>query len=831
MGRARGWWATVVWSALWSVAGSGAFAGVPPLPGAGERRIAIEKLCVLGSVLYIGAHPDDENTALLATLAKGRRLRTAYLSLTRGDGGQNLIGTEQGDALGVIRTQELLAARRVDGAEQLFTRAVDFGYSKSAEETLRIWGHQEVLADVVWVIRWFRPDVVISRFPENGDGGHGHHTASAILAREAFEAAGDASRFPEQLAWLEPWRPTRLLWNAWRRPDALPSATPTPHRLTVDLGTYDPLLGQAYTELAATARTFHKSQGFGAAPRRGSVPNELELVAGKPAERDLMEGIDTTWRRVPGSETVAAALRASLAVYSELAPERAVPDLVAALGAIEALPADPWVRVKHGEVLAAIQACSGLWLEATAAAPSVTPDGTLKLTATAINRSPLPLRLVRVVPPLGATPVPRDVPLEDNQPVATQVEVAVPADAPYTQPYWLATAHGNGLHEVTDRRAVGRPEASPPFVVTFAVALAGRELALEVPVEHRVTDPVNGERSRIVGVVPDVTVSFQAPVVLLTTSQPRPVHLVVTAQRPDVAIQVGLVAPTGFAVTPEAADVRIDAAGRDQLVTFTITPPRNQARGVLQARILTGRAESARSMVTLDHSHIPTQVLLPEAAVRVLHLDAVSPVHRVGYIPGAGDEVAAVLRQLGIAVTVLDEAALAGADLASFEAIVTGVRAYNTRTDLATAQPRLLSYVASGGTLVVQYATARGLLTERLGPAPMSLSHDRVTDENAPVRFLLPSHRVLNTPNRITLSDFSEWVQERGLYFPSQWDASYEAPLAMADPGEKETAGALLVVRHGAGAFVYSGLAFFRQLPAGNPGAIRLFLNVLGAGR
>lgn len=798
------------------------------LPHAGERRLAMEKASVLGSVLYLAAHPDDENTAMLAYLAKGRRLRAAYLSLTRGDGGQNLIGTEQGDALGAIRTQELLAARRVDGAEQYFTRAIDFGYSKTAEETLRIWGHDEILADVVWVIRSFRPDVIITRFPEGGDGGHGHHTASAILAREAFEAAGDPKRFPEQLAHVAPWRPTRLLWNAWRR-EGQPA--PTRPRLTVDLGTYDPLLGQAYTELAATARTFHKSQGFGSSPRRGPVPNELELVAGAPAEKDLMEGVETSWRRLPGGEPVEAALARARAAYTDPSPHLAVPALLQAREALGRLAADPWVEVKRRELDVLLQACTGLWLEATASEPSVSPGSTLRVTATAINRSPVPLRLLRVTPSAGGVPLPADSALAANQPKVTELALSVPADMPVTHPYWLGGSHRNGRYEVANTLLVGRPEAPAPLGVTFTVALAGSELELTVPVEHRVTDPVNGERVRPVAVVPPVTATFAAPVLVFSDTSPRPVQLRVRAHRADAVARLALRLPVGFVARPESLDIRLSRIGEEKTVAFEVTAPSEPAAGEIAAVVLADSPTVARGAVFLDHPHIPPLQLLPPSAVRAVRVEATAGVRRVGYIPGAGDEVAEVLRQLGLEVVTLDETSLDESALATLDAVVTGVRAANTREGLAAAVPALLRWVEGGGTLVVQYNTERGLDMGRYAPFPLKLSRDRVTDENAAVRFLLLDHPALVAPNRLTEADFAGWIQERGLYFASEWDPAYAAPLGMADPGEKESAGSLLVARRGKGTYVYTGLAFFRQLPAGNPGAIRLFLNLLGTGK
>lgn len=821
----------IVLAALISVVGvvnASAAGGTTSLPHAGERRLALEKLSVLGSVLYLAAHPDDENTAMLAFLAKGRKLRTAYLSLTRGDGGQNLIGTEQGDALGVIRTHELLAARQIDGAEQLFTRAIDFGYSKTAEETLGIWGHEEILADVVWVIRRFRSDVIITRFPESEDGGHGHHTASAILAREAFAAAGDPARFPEQLAYVTPWQPKRLFWNAWRRPD---QPAPTTPRLSVDLGTYDPLLGQAYTELAATARTFHKSQGFGSAPRRGEVPNELELVAGEAAEKDFLEGIDVSWRRLAGGESVEDALRVARAAYSDAVPHRAVPALLQARERLDRLAPDPWLAVKRRELDALIAACAGLWVEATAREPVVSPGSTLRVAATAINRSELRLRLVRVAPSVGGVPLPADSLLAFNQPKTTELALAVPVDTPFSHPYWLRTPALGGRHTIAEPRLIGLADAPPPLEVTFTISHEGVEWSYSVPVEHRVTDPVHGERSRRVAVVPPVTASFDAPVLVFATTQPRRISVRARAHRADASARLALRVPAGFSAQPDAIEVRLPRIGDDQEIVFEVTAPAGSAAGEIAVEILGEERTTARSAESFDHPHIPPLLLLPRAAVPAVRVEARTGARRVGYIPGAGDEIGHVLRQIGIEVVTLDGSALDDEALSRLDAIVTGVRAANVANGLASAMPRLLSWVEGGGTLVMQYNTDRGLDMSTFAPFSLKLSRVRVTDETAPVRLALPDHVLLTTPNRITDADFANWVQERGIYFASEWDAAFAAPLGMADPGEQETLGSLLVAQHGKGRYVYTGLAFFRQLPAGNPGAIRLFLNLLGEGR
>jgi LmbE family N-acetylglucosaminyl deacetylase len=787
-----------------------------------QRRLALEKLSVLGSVLYVGAHPDDENTAMLAYLSEGRKLRTAYLSMTRGAGGQNLIGTEQGDALGVLRTEELLAARWIDGAEQFFTRALDFGYSKSAEESLQIWGHDAILADVVRVIRTFRPDVIITRFAGDGSGGHGHHTASAILAREAFSAAADPTRFPEQLATLKPWQAKRILWNAWRpRIENRPAGAP--RLLSVDLGAYDPLLGESYTEIAARARSMHKSQGFGSSGRRGAMLNYLQLMDGAPATRDFMEGIDTTWNRIPGGAAVAAAVAAAQKAYDSTDPSAAVPALLDVLAAIDRLAPDPWVEVKRAAVKDLIRDCTGLWLDATGADGTATPGETVTLTATAINRSPLAVTLVSVAPPFGpAQPV--GALLSDNLPVTRDLAVSLPADLPTSGPYWLAAPHGPGRYVVRDERLIGLARAPAPLRVAFVVSLA-------VPVEYRWTDPVQGEQAHRIEIVPAVTLDLGHPVILFPSATPRRVDVRVTAQARGASGIVRLDVPAGWSAAPPSRPFTLAAKGDERDATFTVTPPSAASTATLTAVATVNGRDLSSGMTIVAHPHIPTQTLLPPAQLRLVRADVRTRGSHVGYVMGPGDDVPEALRQMGYRVELLTDEQLESGDLSAFDAIVVGVRAYNTRPALTLAEDRLLAYVEGGGVLVVQYNKTPETVTDRLGPYPLTLSRTRVTDEHAPVAILIPDQALLTTPNRIGPADFDGWIQERGIYFPQSWDAHYQAPLAMADPGEPASSGSLLTTTYGKGVFVYTGLVFFRELPAGVAGAYRLFANLVAGGR
>lgn len=799
---------------------------------AAETKLALKKLSILGSALYVAAHPDDENTALLAYLSGERKVRAAYLSVTRGDGGQNLIGTEQGALLGLIRTQELLAARRVDGAEQFFTRAIDFGFSKSPEEALAVWGRDAVLSDVVWVIRRFRPDVIITRFPSTGEGGHGHHTASAILAAEAFAAAGDAARFPEQLKYVEVWKPKRLMWNAFARGGG--GAGERPGLLTVDVGAYNSLLAKSYTEIAANSRSMHKSQGFGSAERRGSALNGLQTIAGEAPDADLFDGVDLSWRRVPGGEAVGKTLEEAERTYQSENPQALLPLLLSAHREMSKLPADnPWVEVKRRELLDVIRACAGLWIEAVADAPTTVPGSEVRVTSTLVNRSDYPFRLESVRPPFGAGAEAVGAELKNNQPRSTPLAVRVPTNAEFTQPYWLRNAPGKGTHAVNDLRLIGLPESEPALTITATISTPdGDKLLFETPVVYRWTDRVRGELYRPFLIVPAVTMNVEEKVYVFPDARAKAVQIILRGGAGAGAGALRLKAPAGWRVDPESVPVNLSGKNEEVRATFNVTPSSATSTGTLTAEFTGGGTSPlSRGVVTVNHEHIPPQALFPPAEARLVRLDLQRRGERVGYVMGSGDEIPEALRQIGYTVTLLSDNDLDNANLSSFDAIITGVRAYNTRGRLRQAQKRLLEYVEAGGTLIVQYNTSGDVVTGDIGPYPLSLSRDRVTVEEAPVTFVQPEHPLLNAPNKITAADFDGWVQERGLYFPGDWDPRYETPLATHDPGESDRRGALLVARHGKGTFIYTGLAWFRQLPAGVPGAYRLFVNMISAGK
>jgi len=804
-----------------------------PLDAAGIR-LALEKLNVVGTALYVGAHPDDENTACVAWLSKGRLVRAAYLSMTRGDGGQNLIGSDTGERLGVIRTQELLAARRIDGGEQFFTRALDFGYSKRAEETLEKWGRERILADVVWVIRSFQPDVIITRFPTDGAGGHGHHTASAMLAEEAFDAAGDSTRFREQLRRVRPWRAKRLVWNVFRFGSQGPDTTGG--RLRVDLGEYNALLGRSYTEIAGESRSLHKTQGFGSAERRGAWVNTFEHRLGERASGDLFDGVDLTWSRIPGGARLTPLFGRAAREFDAGHPERIVPVLLQALDVMGTLPDSPIVRRKLEDLHHVFLACGGLWLEALVTQHTATPGSRVRVVLSALSRGEFPVSVRSI-----ALSVPRAAaaggPVVDRQPGWTPARnqtrsdtllFELPKGTPTGEPYWLSERPLPGSFEVRKQELMGRAENEPALLARFELTVEDRPLAFEVPVVYRWTDPVQGERYRDFFVAPPAALRFERGAYLFPDAGPRELRVVAQATDRPVSGTLALRLPDGWRAEPASVALALRGGEADTTVAFRVTPGAEPAssRVAAEFRAADG-ATCSTQLVRLDYPHIPLQTLLPPAEARLVRTDARHRGASVGYVTGSGDQVADALEQLGYRVTPLSDENLEREDLAGFDCVVFGVRAFNTRPRLRALQPRLLEYVSRGGRLVVQYQTADPALDDRLGPYPFKISRDRVTVEEAEMRALRPDHALLGAPNRIAPADFEGWVQERGLYYANPWDAKYESVLSANDPGEPARDGGVLYARYGKGAFVYTGLALFRQLPAGVPGAYRLLANLV----
>ena len=807
-----------------------AAAQVPVRQNAAEIQLALKKLQVLASVLYVAAHPDDENTRLIAYLANGRLADTGYLAMTRGDGGQNLIGPEIGDLLGVIRSQELLAARRIDGGHQFFTRAKDFGFSKTPDETLEIWDQEQVLADVVSVFREFQPDVIITRFPAPGGDTHGHHTASAVLARDAYDAAGDPKRFPEQLDRMGAWHARRLVWNSSRFFYDKPEAFKPETLVKIDVGAFNPLLGASYSELAARSRSMHKSQGFGSSGTRGEIFEYFAPVAGDPARTDLFEGIDTTWGRIPGGLPVGTILERAYREFNPEDPARAVPALLEARAKLMSVPAGHWRDVKLADLDQVLAACLGLYVEAAAGSFSAAPGDTMKLNVEAANRSGVAVRLKRIEVAGAGSDTSFDQDLGGREAFKKAIDVVLPASLGDSQPYWLREKGTLGMFRVDEPALIGLPENPPALVARFTLDVAGTPLVVERPVVYKWNDPVRGEQYRPFELVPAITLSLSEGVFVFPEEAAREVVVTVRAGRGGQEGTARLDAPGGFTVSPASRAFSLATIGATASLAFTVHPPARPAGGTVRAVAEVGGRSYARGLVHIEHDHIPTQLVLPPAEAKLVRMDLKRKGTAVGYIQGAGDQVPAGLRELGFKVTELSQDELTPERLKSFDTVVLGIRAFNTLDRIRNHQADLFDYVKQGGTLIVQYTTLQEQKVDAVSPLPLHISHDRVTEEKAAVRFLIPDHPALNVPNKITAVDFEGWVQERGLYFADTWDPAFKAVLSCNDAGEPPRDGGLLVAPYGKGVFVYTGYSWFRQLPAGVPGAYRLFANLIALG-
>ncbi|PWJ58503.1 LmbE family N-acetylglucosaminyl deacetylase [Dyadobacter jejuensis] len=799
----------------------------------GEIYQNIKKLNVLGSALYIAAHPDDENTLMLAYLAKDRLVRTGYMSLTRGDGGQNLIGSEQGYNIGLIRTQELLAARKNDGAEQFFSRAYDFGYSKTREETLKFWDEEKVLGDVVWMIRKFQPDVLITRFPPDPRAGHGHHQTSAYLAEKAFTLAADPTSYPEQLKTYPVWQAKRLVWNTYTPgfTNRKPSDTEQDF-IGVELGDYNPLLGKAYTEIAAESRSQHKSQAFGAAPARGQRADYLLHTKGERAKTNLFDGIDLTWNRVKGGAAIEKLVQKALDGFDISAPEKSIPQLIAIYKGLQRLDeGDKYVNQKKEEVKELLVQCLGLWFETNPTTYSGVAGKPVNLKMTVVKRSAYPVQLSKVFWTGMKADSAINLSLANNELVSLERTTVLPVNLPISQPYWIEKPLDKGMFNIPNQKDIGYPENRSKTISTYTFMIDGQPFTYQKAWEYKFTDPAEGEIYRPFEIRPLVTVNLADPVIVFPDASPREVLVTVQAQAKAVQGKVSLTLPSGWKSTP--ADYSFDLPEQYQQASysFQVSPTDQQQNTFLKAQATVSGRQYDKSIRSISYRHIPTQTLFPEAEAKLTKMDIHTTAKHIGYIAGAGDEVPSALRQIGCQVTMLDEAELSK-DLSMYDAIVVGVRAYNTETRLGHYQAKLMEYVKNGGTMVVQYTIPSGLKVSELGPYPLTTGRDRITEEDATLHFLNPKHPVLNIPNKITQKDFDGWIQERGLYFAQTWDKQhYEPILAGHDTGEGDLDGALLYAQYGKGVYIYTGLSFFRELPAGVSGAYRLFANIISAGQ
>lgn len=815
----------------------GTFSQQPEISNSSEIYQAIEKLNFLGSVLYLAAHPDDENTQLISYFSNKTNARTGYLSLTRGDGGQNLIGPEIRELLGVIRTQELLAARKIDGGVQFFTRANDFGYSKNPKETLEMWNEKEILGDVVWIIRKFRPDVIINRF-DTGSAGktHGHHTASAILSAKAFDLAGQKNKFPDQLEHVAPWQPKRLYhntsWWFYGSKDRFNKEMSKLDLLTLDVGVYYPLQGLSNTEIAARSRSQHKSQGFGSIGVRGTEIEYLKPVKGSFPKNDttVFAGIDTSWSRLPNGQAIENILLEVQKKYNFKNPAASVPKLLEAYELIQNLENDHWRKIKSKAIEQIILDAAGIYLEAIAENETAVPGGEIGLVIEAINRSDIPTRLKSIhFPKLDVKISPKKI-LVNNKDFSVEKQVQLPGTLQFSTPYWLNKKATTGMYHVENQQLIGLPETPPVLSAIFELSLAGTILKIEKPIVYKTADPVKGQVYEPFDIVPKVSVAIKNEVVIFKNGNPKKIQVNVTSFQENLQGKLTLDVSEDWQVLPKSVLVRIPQKGATKAYTFRVVPPDHQSEIHIRPSFVSGGKTYTKELIAVDYPHITKQRVLMPATAKLVRLDIQKKGQKIAYIEGAGDVVAESLEQIGYEVHVLAPEEITAKKLADFDAVVIGVRAYNVVEALDAKQAVLFEFVKKGGNMIVQYNKSFGLKTDKIAPYPLTLSHNRVTDENSEVKFLAENHPVLNYPNEITQKDFKGWVQERGLYFPKEWGKEFTPILGMKDEGEPLKKGSLLVAKYGKGYYVYTGLSFFREFPAGVAGAYRLFANLLSLG-
>jgi LmbE family N-acetylglucosaminyl deacetylase len=798
---------------------------------------AVQKLNFLGSVLYIAAHPDDENTRLISYMSNEVKARTAYLSLTRGDGGQNLIGPEIRELLGVIRTQELLAARGVDGGEQRFTRANDFGYSKHPDETLEIWNKDDVLSDVVWTIRNFKPDIIINRFDHRTPGTtHGHHTSSAMLSMEAFDLANDASKYSSQLNLTETWQPKRLFFNTswwfYGSQEKFEKADKS-NMINFDIGVYYPTKGMSNNEVAAIASSQHLCQGFGRLSQRGTQQEYIEFLKGEPLgnNNDVFDGIDTTWNRINGGQDIGNILYDIEKNFNFKNPATHLPQLLKAYRLLQNVNNEHWKKLKTKELKIIIEACAGLYLEVSANTPNAAPNATVSLNIEALNRSNANIGLVSFNLSSLENGISKNMKLPENKKLNFEEGLTIPKNMHYTTPYWLNKKSSLGMYHVENTEWIGKPETPRALKVDFNLTIEGTPITITKPVVYRYSKPDKGELYRPFEIIPEVSASISDKVFIFENDQQKEIEITVKAGHDAIEGYVQMAYPNDWSVYPEKQKIEIVNKGDIQKVIFTVIPPKGQSEGLITPMVNINDEFYTDELIEIDYSHIPYQTVLMPSVSKVVRLDIKKRGNNIGYIEGAGDVVPESLRQIGYNVTIIKPEQITTENLVNFDAIVVGIRAYNILDELKFKQKYLLDYVKEGGNMIVQYNTNRRIKTSNIAPYELKLSRDRVTDENAEVQILEPNHSLLNFPNKITIQDFEGWVQERGLYFPNQWSNEFTPLLAMNDKGETSKKGSLLIAKYGKGNYIYTGLSFFREFPAGVSGAYKLFANLLSAGK
>ncbi|WP_341216402.1 PIG-L family deacetylase [uncultured Wocania sp.] len=808
----------------------------PKTPSSSIIYESIQKLNFLGSVLYVAAHPDDENTRLISYMSNHIKARTGYLSLTRGDGGQNLIGPEIRELLGVIRTQELLAARRIDGGEQFFTRANDFGYSKHPDETLAIWDKNEVLSDVVLAIRQFKPDIIINRFDHRTSGTtHGHHTSSAMLSMEAFDLANDKSAYVNQLKQTSLWQPKRLFFNTswwfYGSQKKFKNADKS-NMINFDIGTYYPLKGLSNNEVASLASSQHLCQGFGRLSQRGTQQEYIEFLKGDPLtdNKNIFAGINTSWNRIKGGKAIGDILYEVENNFNFKNPSQHIPQLLEAYKLLQNIESKHWKTQKTKELKSIIEMCAGLYLEVSADTNWATPNEKININIEVLNRSNLTINLVSLNNANDLN-ISKNIALKNNIKYDFKETVKISNNENPTTPYWLSEKGTLGMYKVNNTKLIGLPETPRLYNIDFNLMINNVPLTITKPIIHRYSKPEKGELYKPFEVIPEASAKITEKVIILDSDKQRDITVIVKAGRDNLEGFAEVCHPNDWSVYPKNQKVNIKHKGEEQSLVFTVIPPKNESEGYIGPIVTINENLYTKELIEIDYDHIPFQTVLLPSESKIVRLNIKKKGENIGYIQGAGDVVPESLQQIGYNVLTIKPEDINAEMLSRFDAIVVGIRAYNILDDLQFKQKQLFDFVKNGGNMIVQYNTSRGIKVDNLAPYDLKLSRDRVTNEHAEVRFLSPEHPILNYPNKITQKDFEGWTQERGLYFPSEWSDDFTPILSMNDKGETPKNGSLLVAKYGKGHYIYTGLSFFREFPEGVSGAYRLFANMLSIGK
>ena len=789
----------------------------------------LEKLDVFGKVLYVAAHPDDENTRLIAYLANEKKYETAYLSATRGGGGQNFLGTHLKDNLGLIRTQELLEARKIDGGQQFFTSAVDFGYSKEPVETLNFWNEEKILSDFVWIIRKFRPDIIITRFNQTPYITHGHHTASTILAEKAFNLSGDPDAFPEQLKYVKTWQSQRLLWNTSRRFFNLKEED-IEKMLKIDVGVYNNKIGKSYNEIASESRSMHKSQAFGALRRRGSEEELIVYSQGKKAENDIMEGVITSWDRVKPNDELKSYLKKAKDSFNINKPYEIIDYLSLAHRELNRVIDRDWRVIKKNEIKNLIKASSGLFFEALSDVELASNGEEIKIKFDIINRSPYPIKLEKIQ--LDKTEYIINDSLENNKLLSVEKNFKISTESEVSEKYWLKNPSEFGSYNIDDQRLIGDPDNQPTLEAKFVFRINGQQISYNSPIIYKINSPINGDEYRPFNIGNPIYLNPLNNLEYYVNTNKKKLKVEVISGANDVKARIYLEVSDGTKVEPEFYDIEFKNKDERKTLSFDVTLPgnKNSINKVYYKAKVEGDILS-RGIDKIIYSHISHQTRFPKSDVSLIKFNLNIKAKNIAYLMGSGDKVPESLSLVGYNVDLFEKKDINAEKLKNYDALIIGVRAFNSDKSLFDIKPQLMNFMESGGNVIVQYNTSRNLDVNKFSPYSFQLSRNRVSQENAPVRIINSKHPALNYPNKITLDDFNGWVQERGLYFPNSWSQEYETIISSNDEGEKPNNGGILISKVGEGYFVYTSYSWFRQLPAGVSGAYKIFSNLISLGK